>query len=312
MVPNFFEILGNLRVRIFFFQLFDHSIDEHRSRFLLEVTHLAREFARKRKRLPIHNCKFLPELIVLTLQILSSDALELALLHHLGDFFDGHHLPFEHRKNLRQRHRPHLHASQSELFTRDASREIVHQFLLANGEPLDNPSLLALERFAFENLRNAPAKKIDSRFHFFLECIRLPARKSEQPRPVRIFEVIHIAAVGSSLGLKMHLFDHAHNHPAAAGPGKPAHEKVVARCFQLDAHAQRAHRPVLSHVVDGRFHLRGRLERDASGIAMPAKFFGRQAARRVLSWSFYSLRIPKRATLARHAFHSHSLRASGF
>jgi hypothetical protein len=137
---------------------------------------------------------------------------------------------------------------------------------------------LALERLAFENLWNAPAKEIDARFHFFLERVRLAARKSEQPRPVGILEVIHVAAVRGGLRLKMHFFDHAHNHPAATGSGKPAHEQVVARCFQLHAHSQRAHRPVLSHVVDRRFHFRGRFERDASWIAVPAQFFWRQAA----------------------------------
>jgi hypothetical protein len=77
----------------------------------------------------------------------------------------------------------------------DAPREIVHQFLFAYREALDDPRLLPLKRFAFENLRNAAAQEIDSRLHVFFERIGLPARKGEQPRPVRQLEIVDVTAV---------------------------------------------------------------------------------------------------------------------
>ena len=101
-------------------------------------------------------------------------------MHHLRNIFDRHHLPFEHRKNLRQRHRSHLHVSQRKLFPRDPPREIVHQFFFAHGKALDDAPLLPLERFAFEHLWNPPPQKINSRLHFFLEGIGLAARQRKQ------------------------------------------------------------------------------------------------------------------------------------
>src|SRR6266705_7034654 len=76
-----------------------------------------------------------------------------------------------------------------------APREIVHQFLFAYREALDDPPLLPLKRFAFENLRNAAAQEIDSRLHVFFERIGLPARKGDQPRPVRQLEIVDVTAV---------------------------------------------------------------------------------------------------------------------
>ena len=78
------------------------------------------------------------------------------------------------------------------------------------------------------------------------------------------------------MGLYAH-YDHAHNHPATARTGKPAHEEVVAGRFQFHPHSERAHRPFLSHIIYGRFHLRGRLERDAIRVAVPPQLFGWKA-----------------------------------
>jgi hypothetical protein len=78
-------------------------------------------------------------------------------VHQLGDVFDGHHLAFKDGKNFRQRHGAHLHVAQRELFAGDASREVVHQFFFTDCEAVHDASLLTLERFAFEDLRNSPA-----------------------------------------------------------------------------------------------------------------------------------------------------------
>ncbi len=184
VVPHFLEVFGDLGAGVFFLQLLDHSVDQHRSRFLLEVIHFARQLARKRKRAAVDNGELLPELIVFPLQLLGGRVFELPVLHHFRDFLDGHHLSFEYRENFRQSYGAHLHASQRELFARDSPREIVHQFLFAHGEPLDDASFLPLERLAFEHLRNTPAQKIDSRFHFLLKRVRQASRQRQQSRPV--------------------------------------------------------------------------------------------------------------------------------
>ena len=277
VVADFFEIFRDLRAGIFFLQLFDHAVHQHRSGFLLQVTHFAGQLARKRKRLAVNDREFLAELIVLSLEFFRGGAFELPFLHHLGDFLDGHHLPFEHRKNFRQRHGAHLHAAQRELLARDAAREIVHQFFFAHREALDDARLLPLERLAFENLRNAPAQKIDSGFHFLLEGVGLAARQSQQARPVGILEIIHVAAIGSRLALRVQSFDHAHDHAAAAGSGKPADEKVVAGRGQFHAHAQGAQRAFLPGIAGRRRHFGGSFKRNTGGIAAPAKFFRRQS-----------------------------------
>ncbi len=116
--------------------------------------------------MPVDDGEFLAELIVFALEFLGGGAFELALVHHLGDFLDRHHLAVENRENLRQRHRAHLHAAQRELLAGDAAREIVHQFLFAQGEALDDARFLALEGLAFEYLRDAAAQEVDSGLHF--------------------------------------------------------------------------------------------------------------------------------------------------
>jgi hypothetical protein len=47
VVPHFFQIFRNRGARIFFLQLFNHAVHQHRSRFLLQVTHFAGQFARE-------------------------------------------------------------------------------------------------------------------------------------------------------------------------------------------------------------------------------------------------------------------------
>ncbi len=277
-MADLFEIFGNLRARIFFLELFDHAIDQHRRGFLLEVAHLAGEFARERERAPVDDREFLAELIVFAFEFLGGGAFELPLLHHLGDFLDGHHLAVEHGENFGQRDRAHLHAAERELVARDAAREIVHQFLFAQREALDDARFLALERLAFEDLRDAAAQEVDAGLDFLAERIGLAARQREQARPVGILEIVHVAAIRRGLGLRMHLLDHAHDHAAAAGAGKTADEKVVAGSGELDAHAQGAQRAVLAEVVRGGLDVGGRLERNARGIAAPAQFFRRQPA----------------------------------
>ena len=276
VVADFFEIFGNLRAGIFFLQLFDHAIDQHGSSFLLEIAHFAREFARERERAPVDDGEFLAELIVFAFEFLGGGAFELSFVHHLGDFLDRHHLAVEHRENFGQRDRAHLHAAERKLVARDAAREIVHQFLFAQREALDDARFLALERLAFENLWNAPAQEVDSRLDFLAEGVGLAARQRQQARTVGILEVVHVAAVGRGLRLGMHLLDHAHDHAAAAGAGKAADEEVVAGSGQLDAHAQGAQRAVLPEIVRGGLDVGRRFKRNASGIAAPAQFLRRQ------------------------------------
>ncbi len=150
------------------------------ARFLFEVTEFAGEFARERQRLAVNDRKFLAELFVLAFDVFGDRAFEFAFVHHLGDVFDGHHLAFEHRENLGQRHGADLHVAQGKLFARDAPREIVHQFFFAYRVAVDDAALLALEGFALEHLRNAPAQKLDARLHILLEAVGLAARQREQ------------------------------------------------------------------------------------------------------------------------------------
>ena len=199
--------------------------------------------------MPVDDREFLPELIVLALEFLGGRVFQFPFLHHFRDFLDRDHLAFENGKNFRQRDRAHLHAAERELLARDPAREIVHQFFFAQRESLDDARFLPLEGLAFEDLRNAPAQKIDPGFDFFLERVRLAARQSQQARPVGILEVIYVAAVGSGLALRAQFLDHPNDHAAAAGAGKSADEEVVTGRGQLDAHAQGAQRAVLPEVV---------------------------------------------------------------
>src|SRR5207302_2454162 len=70
--------------------------------FLFQVAELAGEFARKRERLAVDHCEFLAELFVLALDFLRHGRVEFALVDHLGDVLDRHHLPFKQdRKSTR-------------------------------------------------------------------------------------------------------------------------------------------------------------------------------------------------------------------
>ena len=201
---------------------------------------------------------------------------ELALLHHLGDVLDRHHLAFEHRENLGQRDGAHLHVAQGKLLARDAPREIIHQLFFADGVAVHDAALLALERFALEDLRNAPAQEFDARLHVLLEAVGLAARQREQAGPVRVLEIVDIATVRGRLGLRPQFFDHALDHAAAAGAGKAADEGVVAWPGELDAHLERAQSAVLAHGAGDGLGLRGRVVRDALRIAAPAELFGQK------------------------------------
>ena len=82
-MPYFFEIFRNAGAGIFFLQLLNHTIHQNGSGFLFKVTQLACKFARKRKRLPVNNREFLPELFVLSFDFLGDRAVEFAFMNHL-------------------------------------------------------------------------------------------------------------------------------------------------------------------------------------------------------------------------------------
>ena len=69
-------------------------------------------------------------------------------------------LPLDHRENLGQRHRAHLHVPQRKLLAGDAAGEIVHQLLFAGAVAVHDAAFLPLEWFALEDLGDAPAPKI--------------------------------------------------------------------------------------------------------------------------------------------------------
>ena len=279
-MADLFQIFFDAGCLIFLFQLFDHAIHQHRGGFLLQVAQLAGQFPRKRERFPVDHREFLPEHLVLALDFLGHRCFELALVHQLGDVFDGHHLAFQHRKNLGERHGPHLHVAQGELLARDAPREIVHQLFLAHREAVHDPPLLALERLPFKHLRDAPPQKFDARLHVFLEWVGLAARQREQSRPVWVFEIMDVAAVQRRLRGRLNLLDHPRNHAAAAGAGQAAHKHVVARRGKFHAHLQGAQRALLPDDAFPGLCLRRCCERNARGVAPPPKLFGGKLSRR--------------------------------
>ena len=122
---------------------------------------------------------------------------------------------------------------------------------------VDDAAFLALKRLALEDLGNTAAQKLDAGLHVFLEVIGLPARQGQQARPVGIFEIIDVAAIGGRTGFGCDLLDHALNHAAAAGAGKAADENVVAGGGQFHAHPERAQGAILSQ---------GPLERSAWAV----------------------------------------------
>ena len=263
MVANFFEVFRNTVAGIFFLELFDDAVDQHRGRFLLQVTQFAGQFARERQRLPVHDGEFLAELLVLSLDVFGDGAFELSLVHHFGDVLDRHHLAFEHGENLRQRDGAHLHVAERKLFARDAARKIVHQFFFTHGETLDDASFLPLERLAFEHLRNPPAQKVDPCLHVLLEGVGLAARKRQQARAIRQFEIVDVAAVEGFFCGRMKFFDHVGDGSAATGAGQPAHENVVAGSRKLRPHLQSTQRALLSDEAFAEFRLRRGFEGDA-------------------------------------------------
>ncbi len=111
VVADLFQIFGHAGARIFFLQLLDDPVHQDRSRFLFQIAQLAGQLPRKCKCLAIDDSKFLAELFVLALDLLGYAGFQLSFMHHLGNVFDGHHLAFEHRENLRQGDRAHLHVS---------------------------------------------------------------------------------------------------------------------------------------------------------------------------------------------------------
>ncbi len=198
---------------------------------------------------------------------------ELAFLDHLGDVLDRHHLAFEHRENLGQRDGADLHVAQGKLFARDTPREIVHQLFFADGVAVHDAALLPLEGLALEDLRNAPAQEFDARLHVLLEAVGLAARQREQAGPVRVLEIVDVAAVGRLLGLWPQFLDHALDHAAAAGARKAANKGVVAGRREFHSHFERAQGAVLTHGTGDGLSLRGGVVRDALRIAAPAKLF---------------------------------------
>ena len=182
-------------------------------------------------------------------------------------------MALEHRENLRQGHGAHLHPAQGELFAGNPPGEVVHQFFFAQGKAFDDARFLALEGLAFENLRDAPTQEVYARLNFLLEGIRQAARKGQQPGPVRVLEIIDVAAVRRGLILRVQVLDHPHDHAAAARSRKTADKQVVAGGGQLDSHPQRAQGALLPHVAPGGLDLCRGFERNVSGIAMPPEFF---------------------------------------
>ena len=216
VMPHLLEVFGNVGGRVFFLELLDKAVHQDRGGLLLEVAEFARQFAGKRQRLAIDDGELLPELLVFAFQLLRRDIFEFSFLHQLGDVFDRHHLPVENRENFRQRHRAHLHVSKGKLLPRNAARKIIHQLFFPQRITVDDASLLPLERFAFEHLRDSPAQKVDARLHVFLEAVGLAARQSQQPRAVRVLEIINVTAVGARLASRLQLFDEFLDHAAAA------------------------------------------------------------------------------------------------
>src|SRR5712671_1509830 len=276
VVPHLLQVFSHARARIFLLQLLNHAVHQHRSCFLLQITQFARQLPRKRQRLPVNHRKFLPKLFVLPLDLLRHRRIQFPLMHHFRNIFNRYHLPFEYRKNLWQRHCSHLHVPQRKLLARNPPREIGHQLFLTHGKTLDNPPLLPLEGLALEYLRNPPPQKINARLHILLKRIRLPARQRKQSRPVRNLEIIYVAAVQRSLGLRMQLFNHVRNRSAAAGPRQPAHKYVVSRRRKLHAHLQRPQRTFLSDETFAQFRLCRRLKRQSRRLTPPPQLFRRQ------------------------------------
>ena len=206
-------------------------------------------------------------------------------MHQLGNVFDRHHLPFEDRKNFRQRDGADLHVAQRKLFARDAPREVVHQFFFANREAVHDAALLPLERFAFEDLRNSAAQELDAALHVFLEVIGLSARQREQARPVRTLEIVDVAAIQRRFRRGMNLVDHVRDRAAAAGSGKTADKNVVSRRAQLDAHFQRAKGAFLADQIGDQFGFGRGFKRNRRGIAAPPQLFGRQSSKQIYGFS---------------------------
>ena len=279
VVPHLFQIFRNTRVRIFFFQFFNHAVHKHRRRFLLQITQFARQFPRQRQRLPVNHRKFLPELFVLPFDLFRNGRIEFSFVHHLRNVLDRHHLPFEHGENLGQRHRAHLHVPQRKLVPRDSSREIIHQIFFTRGKPLHNAALLPLKWFSFEHLRNPPPQKIDARLHVFLESVGVPARQRNQSRTVGDLEIIDVAAIRRFLHARLQLLNHSCDRPAAARSRQSANENVVARRAQFHAHFQRTQRALLSDKSFAQIRLRRRFEWQPCRLASPPKLFRLQRNR---------------------------------
>ena len=203
VVAYLFQIIRDIRVGVFFFQLLDNTIDQDGRRFLLQITQLAGHFAGEGERLAIHDGKFLAKLLVLALDFFGDGVFQLAFLHHLGNILDGHHLAFKNRKNFRQSHRANLHMTESELVTGNAPREIIHQFFFAYRIAFDDSSLLPLKRFAFENLGNAAAQEINSGLHFFFENVSGAAGQRKQAGTIGKLEIIYVATIQGGFGGRM-------------------------------------------------------------------------------------------------------------
>jgi hypothetical protein len=119
--------------------------------------------------------------------------------------------------------------AQGELVAGDATGEIVHQFFFAHGKAFNDPAFLALERFAFEYLRDAPPQEINAGLNVFLERVRRAARQNQQARAVGNFEIVDVAAVHRRLGRRMKFLDHLGDGAAAAGSRQTTDEYVVPR-----------------------------------------------------------------------------------
>src|SRR5579859_850446 len=146
--------------------------------------------------------------------------------------------------------------AERELITGNSPREIVHQIFLARSKTLDDAAFLPLKRLALENLRNPAPQEINPGLHIFLEAVRLSPRQRNQSWPVRVLEIIDVAAVWRFLQAGLQLLDHARNRSAAACTRQSANENVVAGCAQFDAHFQGTQCAFLPHETFAQIGLR--------------------------------------------------------
>ncbi len=117
--------------------------------------------------------------------------------------------------------------------------------------------------------------KIRKLVHGLLEILAVARGQAEQPRLIRLLEVVHITSIRAGGRYRRRLLDHLVNQRHPPESGQPPHKNVIAVYPGLEPKPERIHSVFLPHnpFLGGEFP--GGPESERIGATAPANLIGR-------------------------------------